>query len=115
MKRGELGENIALEFLTKKGYNLIERNYHSRFGEIDIIMKNRKYLIFVEVKLRKNSIYGTPAEFVTQSKQRKLILTAEKWLSDNKTSLQPRFDVIEIYMHEGSSVKINHIENAFDA
>lgn len=115
MNRGKLGEDIALEFLTKKGYNLIERNYHSHFGEIDIIMKNDRYIIFVEVKLRKNSKYGTPAEFVTVKKQQKIIITAEDWIINNKTELQPRFDVIEIYMPENKAVSINHIENAFNA
>ncbi len=115
MTRGKLGEDIALEFLTKKGYKLIERNYYSRFGEIDIIMKNDRYIIFVEVKLRKNNKYGTPAEFVTAKKQQKIIITAEDWLLKNKTELQPRFDVIEIYMPKDNKVSINHIENAFDA
>ena len=115
MNRGKLGEDIALEFLSKKGYRLIERNYHSRFGEIDIIMKNDRYIIFVEVKLRKNNKYGNPAEFVTVKKQQKIIITAEDWLINNKTELQPRFDVIEIYMPENNQVSINHIENAFDA
>ena len=73
MNRGKLGEDIALEFLSKKGYRLIERNYHSRFGEIDIIMKNDRYIIFVEVKLRKNNKYGTPAEFVTVKNSKKLL------------------------------------------
>ena len=115
MTRGKLGEDIALEFLTKKGYKLIERNYYSRFGEIDIIMKNDRYIIFVEVKLRKNNKYGTPAEFVTAKKQQKIIITAEDGLLKNKTELQPRFDVIEIYMPKDNKVSINHIENAFDA
>lgn len=115
MNRGKLGEDIALEFLTQKGYKLIEKNYHSRFGEIDIIMKNDRYIIFVEVKLRKNNKYGNPAEFVTIKKQQKIIITAEKWLLTNKVDLQPRFDIIEIYMPYDNKVSINHIENAFDA
>ena len=78
-------------------------------------MKNDRYIIFVEVKLRKNSKYGTPAEFVTVKKQQKIIITAEDWIINNKTELQPRFDVIEIYMPENKAVSINHIENAFNA
>lgn len=117
MTRGQLGENIATEYLLKKGFRLIEKNYHSRFGEIDIIMCDDKYLLFVEVKLRKNSKYGTPAEYVTESKQQKIILTAQSFLSENETDLQPRFDVIEIYMKQTSEKpdSILHIENAFEA
>ena len=113
---GRFGEQAAAEYLKKKHYKIIGLNYSCRFGEIDIIAENKKYVVFVEVKLRKSDEFAEAKEFVTISKQEKIIKTASLWLSQNETELQPRFDVIEIYAPAGTasrSVKINHIENAF--
>lgn len=113
---GAWGEERAAEFLRRKGYTLVERNFHSRCGEIDLIMEGHGYLIFVEVKLRKNSRYGTPAEAVTWKKRERLRQTALLYLKCHKSMYQPRFDVIEIYAPEGMETKplpIRHIENAF--
>ncbi len=113
---GHFGEHAAAEYLKKKRYKIIGLNYNCRFGEIDVIAENKKYIVFVEVKLRKSNDFAEAREFVTQSKQEKIIKTASLWLSQNETELQPRFDVIEIYAPEGAlskAVKINHIENAF--
>ena len=113
---GAWGEAKAAEFLTRKGFRLLERNHHSRYGEIDLIMEDGTYLVFVEVKLRKSSRYGTPAECVTWSKQQKLRNTALLYLQAHPTDKQPRFDVVEIYAPRGMDthpVPINHIENAF--
>lgn len=85
-------------------------------GEIDIIASNKKYIAFVEVKLRKSASFAQAREFVTLSKQEKIKTAASLWLSDNPTKLQPRFDVIEVYAPDGLDTKapvINHIENAF--
>ena len=113
---GRFGEQTAAEYLKKKHYKIIGLNYSCRFGEIDVIAKNSKYIVFVEVKLRRSDAFAEAKEFVTQSKQEKIIKTASLWLSQNETELQPRFDVIEIYAQDGVSskaLKINHIENAF--
>ena len=113
---GRFGEQTAAEYLKKKRYKIIGLNYSCRFGEIDVIAQNKKYIVFAEVKLRKSDAFAEAKEFVTQSKQEKIIKTASLWLSQNETELQPRFDVIEIYAPDGVSsrtVKINHIENAF--
>lgn len=113
---GRFGEQSAAEYLKKKHYKIIGLNYSCRFGEIDVIAANKKYIVFVEVKLRKSDAFAEAKEFVTRSKQEKIIKTASLWLSQNETELQPRFDVIEIYAPDGSSSKsmiINHIENAF--
>lgn len=113
---GRFGEQAAAEYLKKKHYQIIGLNYSCRFGEIDIIAENKKYIVFAEVKLRKSDEFAEAKEFVTFSKQEKIIKTASLWLSTNETELQPRFDVIEIYAPEGiasKSIKINHIENAF--
>ena len=113
-QRGKWGEATALDFLLKKKYTAVCKGYRSRFGEIDLIVKNRQFLVFVEVKLRKNANFAHAREFVGKFKQNKLRMTAEMWLSENETELQPRFDVIEIYApSERTPPEIIHIENAF--
>ena len=113
---GTWGETRAAQFLEEKGFRLIERNYHSRYGEIDLILEDDTFLIFAEVKLRKNARYGTPAACVTPKKQEKLRLTALAYLQTHETKKQPRFDVIEIYAPRGMDtdpLPIHQIENAF--
>jgi len=115
-KRGEWGEEIALEYLKTKGFTIAATGFRSRFGEIDIIAKSKEYLVFVEVKTRKNANFAYAREYVGRDKQRKLIATAKYWLLKRPTKLQPRFDVIEIYAEHGEQTvtpEINHIENAF--
>lgn len=108
---GKYGENIAKDFLISKGYTIETYNYHSRYGEIDIIVKNEKFIVFVEVKARSNNTIDRPAAFVTDSKKKKIIKTTFDYISKhNIGKLQPRFDVIEIFL---SSKKIRHIKNAF--
>ena len=102
--------------MKKKKFKLLAANYHCRFGEIDIIAANRQFLVFVEVKLRKSDRFAKAADFVDIHKQNKLRTTAEMYLSENPTVLQPRFDVIEIYAPEGLETKkpkIFHLEDAF--
>ena len=113
---GAWGESLAAEYLRKKRYTLVAANYSSRFGEIDLIAHNRKYLVFVEVKLRKSADFAAVAEFVDHKKQNRLRLTAQLYLAENPTHLQPRFDVIEIYAPQGirtDNPVINHMEDAF--
>lgn len=113
---GRWGEEKAAAFLRRKGYKIIGMNYACRMGEIDIIARNRKFIIFAEVKLRKSAAFAEAREFVTIAKQERIKITAAVWLSENETSLQPRFDVIEIYAPEGPesrNVNIRHIEDAF--
>ena len=113
---GAWGEALAAEYLKKRGYQLIACNYRCRFGEIDLILKNRRQLVFAEVKLRKSDNFAAAREFVDYHKQNRLRITAEFYLSQNPTQLQPRFDVIEIYAPEGLDTKkpkIHHLEDAF--
>lgn len=112
---GRFGETAAAEYLRTQGYEIVGMNYQTRLGEIDIIARNRKYLCFVEVKLRKNADFGTAAEFVTKNKQRKLILCARSYLQSKPDHRQPRFDVVEVYAPNGvnGELTINHIEDAF--
>jgi putative endonuclease len=113
---GQWGEEIANGFLADKGYALVERGFRSRFGEIDLIVKDGAYIVFVEVKLRKNAVFAQAREFVGKAKQGKIRATARIWLASHRTGLQPRFDVIEVYAPDGAETKkpvVNHIENAF--
>ena len=113
---GAWGEAIAAEYLRKKHYRIIANGFHSRFGEIDLIAQNRKFLVFVEVKLRKSANFAKAREYVDAKKQDKLRITASLYLSLNPTNLQPRFDVIEIYAPEGMATarpEIIHMEDAF--
>ena len=112
---GQFGEEQAARYLRRRFYHIVERNYRCRFGEIDLIAKRGGYLVFVEVKLRRDASHGEAREFVTASKQQRVLAAAQLWLSQNETELQPRFDVIEVYAPQGDAgpVKINHIENAF--
>ena len=107
---------MAAQYLIKKRYKLLASGYRSRFGEIDLIVSNRKYLVFVEVKLRKSDAFAEAREFVDSRKQARIRTTAELYLSENPTNLQPRFDVIEIYAPDGIDTlnpQIIHLEDAF--
>ena len=113
-QRGKWGEELALEYLKKKGYAAVASRYRSRFGEIDLIVANSEFLVFVEVKLRKNASFAQAREFVGREKQRKIRMTASLWLASHNTNKQPRFDVIEIYAPDDmTAADIIHIENAF--
>lgn len=113
---GAWGESLAADYLKKKGYKLLAANYRCRFGEIDLIAANKKYLAFVEVKLRKSDRFARASEFVDFHKQNRLRTTAEMYLAEFPTQLQPRFDVIEIYAPQGVQTvqpEIHHMEDAF--
>ncbi len=112
--KGKLWEIKAANYLRKKRYKLVEANYQTRFGEIDLIVKNRKYICFVEVKQRNFNSVARPAEFVDISKQRKICAAANIYLANTKTDLQPRFDVVEIYTKDNEIISLKHLENAFE-
>ena len=113
---GAWGEALAAEYLRKKRYTLVAAGYYCKFGEIDLIVKDRKFLVFVEVKLRRSANFAAAREYVDWHKQDRIRVTASAYLSQNPTKLQPRFDVIEIYAPEGTETKqplIEHMEDAF--
>ena len=113
---GAWGEALAAEYLRKKRFSIVAAGYRCRFGEIDLIVQDRKYLVFVEVKLRKTADFAKAMEYVDQRKQDKIRITASMYLSQNPTKLQPRFDVIEIYAPDGTATvnpEIRHMEDAF--
>ena len=113
---GAWGEALAAEYLRKKHYKLVAAGYQCRFGEIDLIVKDRKNLVFVEVKLRKNADFAAARDYVDRRKQDRIRVTASMYLSQNPTKLQPRFDVVEIYAPDGAETQapeIFHMEDAF--
>lgn len=113
---GKWGEALVAEDLRKKGWRILASGYHCRFGEIDLVASDGRFLAFTEVKLRKSARYGTAAEAVNTRKQEHLRATAEFYLAQHPTALQPRFDVAEVYAPQGTetpSPEIHYIENAF--
>lgn len=115
-KIGDMGEKFAQGILLEKGFEIVGENYHSRYGEIDIIAKNKEFILFVEVKTRCENSLGSPAQAVTKQKQKKIIRTAVEYISETNLELQPRFDVIEVVTKKSEKFEVkehNHIENAF--
>lgn len=113
---GAWGEAVAADYLRKKRFQVIATGYRCRYGEIDLIVQNRQYLVFVEVKLRSSDRFAEAREFVDLHKQERLRVTASLYLDQFPTELQPRFDVIEVYAPEGTATKhprIIHLEDAF--
>ena len=113
---GAWGEALAAEYLRKKHYRILAVNYRSRFGEIDLIAANSRFLVFVEVKLRRSAGFATAREYVNFRKQDRIRMTASIYLSRFPTRLQPRFDVIEVYAPQGVHTihpEILHLEDAF--
>ena len=112
-QKGLDGESRAALYLQNRGMVLLARRYRSPFGEIDAILRDGDTLVFVEVKARSTTDYGTPAEFVTPAKRRLLIQAARAYLLEMALMDVPaRFDVIEVYL---GTDRVHHIENAFDA
>ena len=109
---GKLGEELATQYLTEKGYEILERNWRNRHKEIDIIAKEGNELVIVEVKSRKSDDYGDPDLSVNRRKQQLLISAANAYIFKNKIDLNTRFDIISIVM-KGENPVIDHIEDAF--
>lgn len=112
---GDFGERCAVKYLQNKGYTVVERNYRTKHGEVDIIAEDEKYIAFVEVKTRKINSLVRPILAVNREKQRKLITTAFFYLREHKITKQPRFDIVEVLYDEQNKkhVLIRHIPNAF--
>ena len=113
---GTAYEKLAGAYLEQQGYEILEYNYRCRMGEIDIVARQGGYLVFVEVKLRKDDTFAAAREFVDQRKQERIRKTALFYLQSHSTQLQPRFDVVEIYAPNGPKTdkpEICHWEDAF--
>ncbi len=113
---GRWGEAQVADYLRHRGYRILASGYRCRFGEIDLIAENGTYIVFTEVKLRKDDNFAPGRAFVDARKQGRLRTTAEAYLAANPTELQPRLDVAEVYAPQGTATKRPHIvylENAF--
>ena len=113
---GRWGEAQVADYLRRRGYHIAASGWRCRFGEIDLISTNDKYICFTEVKLRKDDGFAPARVFVDAGKQRRVRTAAELYLSLYPAILQPRFDVAEVYAPAGTKTKeivINYLENAF--
>lgn len=110
---GSRGEELAAQFLLRKGFRILERNYRTPRGEIDIIAQKAKILAFVEVKTDRTGDFGAPEGWVTPRKQRQIARMALRYLRQrNFPGIDPRFDVIGVTLRKGKP-EIEHIEGAF--
>jgi putative endonuclease len=109
---GRLGEKKVLDFLSAKGYQILDVNWRFEKCELDLVCAYQNLIVFVEVKTRSSSDFGKPAEFVTQAKQSKLIEGAEAYLEINNLEKEIRFDIAEVLV-AGTNFSINYIEDAF--
>ena len=116
MNTGRYGEELAREFLEKKGYVLLRKNYRYERAETDLIFKDKsnKTLVFVEVKTRRSKSFGEPEDALTFSKQEQLVKSAEGFVMENPDFelFDMRFDVVSIYINNGR-YELNHIESIF--
>lgn len=115
---GEAAERHALNYLMRQGLKLVETNYHSRFGEIDLILRDGEVLVFAEVRMRKNDDFGGARASITTAKQAKLIKTANQYLTQFARPPQCRFDAVLLGASNNgapNSDTIEWIKNAFDA
>ena len=111
IKTGNQGEDLAADFLQKKGYQIVARNYRYKHAEIDLIVKKDSFIVFVEVKTRSYSFYGEPEAFVDSRKAATILRAAEQYTYENKYEGNIRFDIVSVKI----SVKpeIVHFEDAF--
>lgn len=112
---GDIGETYTCDYLVSLGYQILSRNFACKYGEIDIIAVNDKYIAFVEVKTRHQNPMLRPCLSVTKKKKIKIMRTAYPYLQENKINLQPRFDISEVYLKSNSNKlhSINYMKNAF--
>lgn len=109
---GKLGEAMALEHLLEKKYKLLEKNYRFKHLEIDLVMQDNEWLVFVEVKTRQTAEIGEPYLAVTRRKQQQIIKAANQYIIEKDLMNEARFDVVSI-VHNSYRTKIEHIDNAF--
>ena len=108
---GQRGEDAAIEFLQQQNYTILDRNFYSHFGEIDVVAWDGEYVVFVEVKSRKDTEFGLPRQAVDWRKQRTIVKVAQYWLyKKRRVGVPVRFDVVEIL-----NGKVNHMVDAFRA
>lgn len=114
---GDYGEKLARRYLWLHGYRVVQKNYKTRHGEIDIVAKRGKYIVFVEVKTRSDGNvprFGRPARAVNYEKRQHIRYSVNEYLRGKNNKKQPRIDIIEVYL-SGGKHRIEHIKNAFGA
>ncbi len=111
---GDRGEDIAVEYLKKLGWQILARNYYAGHTEIDIIAKDKNIIVFVEVKTRANTTFGHPIEYVTESKVKSIYKVADVWIRKNNAQNHfMRFDVIGIVAAKNKKPDITHLKDAY--
>lgn len=116
IKLGLWGESVAKDYLLQNDYRILDENFRTKVGEIDLVAYKDKYIIFIEVKTRSSTAFGFPSEAVGFKKQNRYLKIASNYLKYKNIKDCPfRFDVIEILRSNNSDYDINHIENAFQA
>ncbi|MAN59195.1 MAG: endonuclease [Flavobacteriaceae bacterium] len=110
---GKIGEELAAQFLVRKGYQILERNFYFEKAEIDIIaQKSKDEIVMVEVKTRNSAFFGDPQAFVTPSKIKLMVKAANEYIISNKIAAEVRFDIIAVLKNKNEE-RIEHIMNAF--
>lgn len=110
MKTGDLGEELVAQYMAYQGMDILERNFHSRLGEIDIIALDKDILVFTEVKTRTNRRYGSALEAITEAKLKKILKTGQYYmLANDLTHMQVRIDAAEVYMERGEVNYLKHV------
>ena len=109
---GKKGEQMAVDFLTKRGYDIVERNYRFDKAEVDIIAKKENILAIIEVKTRSTSDFGDPQDFVKPKQIQRLVKAVDEYVNENQLDVEVRFDIIAI-VKENKGFMIEHLENAF--
>lgn len=112
IKTGNKGEQLAAEFLQRKGFEIVEKNYRFRHAEIDLIIKKEDWIIFIEVKTRTSTAFGEPEEFVGETKTRKMFEAAEEYIYSTDWHGHIRFDIVSVKL--GYEVEIEHFEDAIN-
>lgn len=112
LSKGKYGEMLAKDYILSKGYKILELNYRTKLGEIDIIALDKNIIVCIEVKTRSSKNFGYAFEAVDLKKQRKIINTSNMYIQYKQIrNVQIRYDIIEVYLK--NKLDINHIENAF--
>lgn len=111
---GKIGEELAKDYLLKKGYRILDINWIFNHKEIDIVASNDNKIIFIEVKTRSNTVFELPKEAVTIRKQKNLVYAADAYLQQKEIVLESRFDIISVLAQDSPKI-MEHIEGAFQA
>lgn len=109
---GRKGESEAADFLVKKNYAILEKNYRYRKAEVDLIVRQNDLLVAVEIKTRSSAAFGNPATFLKPKQQQRIVQAIDNYIQQNNLKVEVRFDVISI-LKKGAKLDIEHIENAF--